>query len=297
MRKRFIHKLGLVVIVGLLLILGGCQVPPVKTKLKVVTSIFPLTDFVINIGGEKVEVITLIPAGANPETYEPKPRQVKEIAEAKVFVKNGAGLEFWIEKVVKGVANPDLTIVDASQGITFVQDEFHGVNPHFWLDPILAQQQVRNIAQALVQADPVNKDFYEKNSIQYLAELAALDERIREIVNTFSIREFITFHPTWTYFARRYGLVEAGVIEAAPGKEASPAHIKEIIETAKRLGVRAIFAEPQFNPKAAQRIAEEVGIKVFFLDPLGGPELKGRNSYLKLMEYNLEQMNQAMDIR
>ncbi len=287
--------LGLIVTVSLLLALAGCQVLPVEAKLKVVASIFPLADFVSNIGGEKVEVITLLPTGASPHTYEPKPRQVKEIARAKVFVKNGLGLEFWAEKVVRAAANPNLMIIDASEGISPIGDEHHGgANPHVWLDPVLARQQVKNITQALIQADPVNKEFYEKNAAQYLASLEALDKKIRETVTNFSIREFIAFHPAWTYFAQRYGLVEAATIEEAPGKEASPAHIKNVIDTAKKLGVKAIFAEPQFNPKAAKRIAEEVSAQVLFLDPLGGPELKDRNSYLKLMSYNLEQMNEAM---
>ncbi len=273
----------------------SCQASPAETKLKVVASIFPLADFAKNIGKEKVEVITLLPTGANPHAYEPKPGQVKEIAKAKIFIKNGLGLEFWAEKIIKATANPNLIVVNASQGIIPIGDEPHqGANPHVWLDPILAQQQVKNIAQALIQVDPANKDFYEKNLVDYLAELVALDNQIKDVVRNFSIREFIAFHPAWTYFAQRYGLVEAAVIEVAPGREASPAHIKEVIDVAKKLKVKAIFAEPQFNPKAAQRIAEEAGIKVLFLDPLGGAQIKDKDSYLKLMKYNLEQMRQAM---
>lgn len=371
MKGQFIYWLGLIVgviliVIGLGFILMGSYVPSLPTavpptKIKVVASIFPLADFVRNVGGDKVEVITLLPTGASPHTYEPTPGQVKEIAKAKVFVKNGLGLEFWAEKIVKAAGNSDLIVVDTSQGIALVRgdlnqrlvkrgilpdgtvweiidggtrvnidgvtyciltlevtegrcsggacklwsevkqqiesskdDHEHGVNPHIWLDPILAQQQVKTIAQALIQADPANNDFYERNMGQYLAELEDLDRKIREITSTFSRREFICFHPAWTYFAQRYGLVEAAVIEVAPGKEASPTHIRKIVDTAKKLRVRTIFAEPQFNPKAAQRIAEEVSAKVLFLDPLGGPELKDRNSYWKLMIYNLEQLNQAM---
>lgn len=378
MRGRFAYwvslLLGLILIlVGIAFVLSGFGLPvpfiqptpsappPPSEKLKVVVSIFPLADFVSNVGGEKVEVLTLLPTGASPHTYEPTPGQVKEIAEAKVFVKNGFGLEFWAEKVVKAAANPDLMIVDTSEGISSIPGEVegppltegvladgthwkltedgsrveingisysvealefqeelceakvcqawheikqqieaagdehsYGDNPHIWLDPVLARQQVRNITRALIQVDPANREVYERNEARYLAELEALDKKIRGVVATFSIREFISFHPAWTYFAERYGLVEAAVIEAAPGKEASPARIKEIVDTAKKLGVKAVFAEPQFNPKTAERIAEEANVRVLFLDPLGGAELNDRNSYIKLMTFNLEQMSLAM---
>ncbi|MBM4443971.1 MAG: zinc ABC transporter substrate-binding protein [Chloroflexi bacterium] len=293
-----------VVLMGLLAGIA-CDSSTDSGKLKVVATILPLADFVKNVGGGMVEVTTLMSAGDSPHTWEPSPGQVKTIADARLMVINGAGLEFWMGKVIEAAASPDLVVVDTSvfpdmEGLLLTADEDglgndseHGVNPHIWLDPLLAQQQVEAIAQALIMVDPGNKDRYLENATAFVAELESLDEEIRDATESFSIREFIAFHPAWTYFARRYGLVEAAVIEETPGRDSS-AHKKEVIDLARALGIRAIFAEPQFNPQAAQSIADEVGAEVLFLDPMGSPDLPDRDSYIDLMRYNVEQMRLAM---
>jgi zinc transport system substrate-binding protein len=124
--------------------------------------------------------------------------------------------------------------------------------------------------------------------------LKSLDAEIKSETESFSSREFITFHPAWTYFARRYGLVEAAVIEEAPGKEPTTKEQMRIIDLVKELNVKAIFAEPQFSTKAADAIAEDSGAKVLLLDPIGGPKLADRDSYIAMMRYNVGQMGEAM---
>ncbi len=301
-------RVAAVTMVLLVLFVGlACGSHTDSDKLKVVATIFPLADFVKNVGGDRVEVVTLMSAGDSPHTWEPSPEQVKTIADARLIVINGAGLEFWIAKVVEAAASPDLVTVDTSifpgiEGSLLTADEDghgvddsqHGINPHIWLDPVLAQKQVEAIAQALVMADPENKDRYLENAAAYVAELKALDDEIKDTTESFSIRQFIAFHPAWTYFANRYGLVEAAVIEESPGQDSS-AHKKEVIDLARALNIKAIFAEPQFNSEAAQSIADEVGAEVLFLDPIGDPELSERDSYIKLMRYNVDQMRLAME--
>ncbi len=304
MKPRFeFGKRVAISLLALLVVLGGVACAPRAStgKLKVVATIFPLADFVKNVAGDKAEVITLLPAGASPHTWEPLPEQVQSVADARLFFINGAGLEFWAEKVVKAAASSDLVVVDTSmmalmEGalLTGEGDEQGGVNPHIWLDPVLAQKQAEVIAAALVIVDPANRDVYIANAAAYVAELKLLDQEIRGVTQDFSIREFITFHPSWTYFARRYGLVEAAVIEESPGQEPSPAYIQQVVDLARGLKVKAIFAEPQFSSKAAETIAAESGAEVRFLDPIGGADLPGRDSYINLMRYNLDQMKQAM---
>jgi zinc transport system substrate-binding protein len=278
-------------------------------KLKVVVTIFPLADFVKNVGGDRVEVVTLLPAGASPHTYDLTPGDMKAAAEARLMVINGAGLDFWIVEAVESGA--DLLVVDTSvipaverallggddhehEGDEQEGHEHGDVNPHIWLDPVLAQKQVEAVAAALVMVDPDNKEFYLDNAAHYIDELEALDEEIRNATQSFSSREFVTFHPAWTYFARRYGLIEAAVIEEAPGKEPTADAIRKVIDTARDLQVKAIFAEPQFSSKAAETIAAESGAEVLFLDPIGGADLEGKDSYLELMRYNVDQMRLAM---
>lgn len=293
----------------LLVLLGGaaCTSGTDSGKLKVVATILPLADFVKNVGGDRVEVVTLLPAGASPHTYDLTPGDMKAAAEARLMVINGAGLDFWIVDRIESTSDllvVDTSVIPAIEGVLLAGDEHdhegdsghdHGdVNPHIWLDPVLAQKQVEAIATALVMIDPENKDFYLDNAADYIAELTSLDAEIEQATEAFSSREFVTFHPSWTYFARRYGLVEAAVIEEAPGKEPSAAYIRKVIDTARDLQVRAIFAEPQFSSKAAETIAAESGAEVLFLDPIGGADLEGRDSYVGLMRYNVDQMKLAM---
>jgi zinc transport system substrate-binding protein len=297
MKRHWLIKPIVLVLALALITSASCQTGEVEsTKIKVVVSIYPLADFVNNVGRDKVEVITLLPAGASPHTYEPTPSQLKDIAEAKLFVENGAGLEFWAEKVVTAAANPELVIVDTSKGIELLAgDELTEVgNPHIWLDPVLAQKQVRDIRDALIGVAPENEDFYQENTESYLERLDSLDKEIKQEVNLFTTKGFVCFHPAWAYFAQRYGLNQIAAIEESPGKEPTPEYIRRIIDQVRELGIKAIFAEPQFNPKAAQTIAAETGAEVIFLDPLGGPGIEGRDTYLELMHYNLEQMAKAM---
>jgi zinc transport system substrate-binding protein len=267
---------------------------PEPEKIKVVASIFPLADFARNVGGELVDVVTLLPPGASPHVYEPSPGKVKDLAEARLFIENGAGLEFWAEKLVNAVSSSDLVVVNTSAGIDLLGGTGEeGANPHIWLDPLLAQKQVNAIRDALIQIDPQNKDYYESNATGYLAELASLDAELQQRISQFRYKAFISFHAAWSYFAARYGLIEAGVIEESPGRDPSAAQIKGLIDKVKELNVKAIFAESQFNPKAASTVAAESGAKVITLDPLGGTS--GRNSYIEIMHYNVGQMVGVME--
>jgi len=290
----------LLLLVAVTFFLGGCSGTPTSNadRIKVAVSIAPLADLAQQVGGEHVTVTTLVPAAASPHTYEPTPAQVKEVADADVLALIGLGFEFWAEDVIESAANPDLMVVRTSEGIEVIRDEHeheeHEIgNPHVWLNPRNAMVQVRHLGDALIEADPAHQTEYEANTETYLAQLEALDEEIANQVATWSQREFIAFHPSWAYFAQRYGLRQAAVVERTPGREPSPAELAEIIETARRIGARAIFAEPQFSSKAAETIAAESGAQVLFLNPLGGSE--GPTSYLEMMRYNVAQMGKAME--
>ncbi len=276
-------------------------------KLRVVATIYPLADMAVNVGGDLAEVKVLLPPGANPHTFEPRPSQIAEIFRAQVFIKVGAGLDFWADKFAAAAYRDGLKMVDCSRGIDLVgndreheketggEDKEGHNNPHFWLDPVSAMMVVDNIARAMAQADPGSAKGYLKNAEVYKEKLKALDAAIEAAVAEFKKKEFVAFHSAWVYFARRYGLRQAAVIEPFPGKEPSPRHLAGVVKEARRIGAKAIFAEPQLNPKAAQVIAKEVGIKVLYLDPIGGPNLPGRSNYLELMRYNLSIFEEALD--
>ncbi len=253
-----------------------------------------------NVAGDKVEVVTLLRPGDSPHTYEPSSRDMKAIARAALLVVNGAGLDFWVEKL-KSAASDNMVELDTSvalekDGLLLSGDEHEGgTNPHYWLDPVLAQKQVEAIAAALVAVDPDNKDFYLENAADYVAQLQSLDEEIKNETQSFSSREFITFHPAWTYFAQEIRARGGGGDRGSAGQGADDGSTSgRMIDLAKDLKVKAIFAEPQFSTKAADAIAEDSGAKVLLLDPIGGPGLEGRDSYIALMRYNVGQMGEAM---
>jgi len=266
-------------------------------KLKVVASIAPLADFARQVGGDKVDVTLLLPPGASPHTYEPTPKTMQEISQAKIFIKIGAGLEFWADKLVAAAAKGVVT-VDCSRGVALIQahdHEKHGegnVDPHYWLDPLIAIGMVKKIEEAYAKADPADSSYFAQRASSYIAGLTALDKQIAETVKTFRTREYVTFHPAWNYFSRRYGLTVAGVIEEGPGKEPTARHIDRILRELRRLKIRVVFAETQFSPRMAEAIAREAGGRVLMLDPIGGQ--KERVTYIGMMKYNLALMKEAM---
>jgi zinc transport system substrate-binding protein len=265
-------------------------------KIKVIASIAPLADFVKQIGGTYVEVHLLLPPGASPHIYEPTPKVISAIADARLFVKVGAGLEFWAEKIIQASDNKNLLVVIASSGIPLLHETHTHLpseaDPHIWLDPLIARDIVTKIEKALVTIDPHHAELYRANALVYREKLSQLDREISEKVTTFKIKEYVTFHPAWNYFSKRYGLSVAGVIEESPGKEPSPKHIAQIIKSINRIGSRVVFVEPQFNPKIAEAVARECHAQIAFLDPIGGQ--KGRETYVDLMRYNISAMERVM---
>jgi zinc transport system substrate-binding protein len=261
---------------------------------KVVVSIYPLKEMVEQVGGEKVRVDFIVPAGASPHTFEPKPSDIKKLNQAEVLFLIGGGFEFWAEKVISTL-NKRPRVVILSEGLPLLKEEGEEhFDPHIWLDPVMVMTMVDKIRDTLINTDPLNKAYYMQRAERFKGEIKSLDSRIKESVRRFSRKEFVTFHSAWNYFSKRYGLRVIGVIEESPGKEASPAHIARIIDALKKTGSRVVMVEPQFSPKAAEVIAKETGARVFVLDPLGNPHTKGRDSYIGLMNYNLSILEKAL---
>jgi len=271
-------------------------VPSYAEKTKVIASIAPLADFARQVGGEKIDVKLLLPPGTSPHTYEPTPRAIQDVSNARVFIKIGSDLELWAEKIIKAAANKNLIIVDSSSGVSLLRDPHsHGhrsADPHIWLDPFIASGIITKIENAFIKADPENSEHYRLNASRYREKLSELDTEISGRVKEFRTKEYVTFHPAWNYFSRRYGLQVAAVIEESPGKEPSPKHMQKIIKKIRAMGKKVVFVEPQFNPKIAEVIAKESGAKVICLDPIGGQ--KDRETYLDMMKHNVSAIESAM---
>ncbi len=228
----------------------------------IIVSILPQADFVEHVGGDKVEVIVMIPPGANPATYEPTASQLKAVSSAAMYVKVGSGLPFeevWLDKICS--ANPDMMIIDTSEGINLIQGD-----PHIWLSPRSAMVQVENIYKGLVAMDPENSEYYYRNKEQYINDLEVLDTDITESLSGFDGRNFMVFHPSWGYFSRDYDLTMIAV--EIEGKEPSAGDMARLVETAKENNIKIIFVQPQFSTKSAEVIAKEIGGSVVAVDPL-----------------------------
>jgi zinc transport system substrate-binding protein len=283
-------------------------------KLPVIASIYPVADMVQQVGGDHVDVTFVLPAGASPHTFEPKPSLVKKISSARIFFRIGAGLEFWAEKFIE-LAGSGLTTIVLSEGVSLIHTAGHHhenktedphdgsyisnhesrvANPHIWLDPAIAKSMVNKITAVLCEVDHQHLTYYKLRGQNYLNDMDKLDRLIKVTVAKFNIKKYVSFHASWVYFARHYGLEPVGIIEAAPGRNPTPIQIKNIVEMIKRDHIRAVFAEPQLNPRAAEVIAREAAVNVLLLDPLGGPNLKGRSTYIDLIKYNLNVMQEAM---
>ena len=296
-----------VVALVLPILLTSCNTGTPGPRIQVAASIFPLADITRNVGKEMVDVYVLIPPGASPHTFEPSPREFKKFGDVQLFVTVGAGFEFWAEKLITAVATESLLVIRASQGIEMIPNVAHahqetklspaGIregNPHIWLDPSIAKKIAYQIAGALAKLDHHHARFYMENANEYVSLIDSLDGDIQEAVSGFQTKDYVAFHPAWEYFAKRYGLNQVGIIEESPGRDPTPKQLKRIVENIGKSGIRAVFSEPQLSAKVASAIAEEANIRVLMLDPLGGENIPGRDSYLDLMRYNLDVMRDAM---
>ena len=233
-------------------------------RIKVATTIAPLGDFVKAVGGEKVEVTVVVPPGAEPHTFEPTPSLMMNVAKANLYVMNGAGLEFWMDKLLE--ANKRMVVVDSSQGVALLQERKGEIDPHVWISLRNAACQVNNICSGLIAVDPANRDYYIKNRDDYLQKLQSLDEELNQTFAGKKNRTFIVHHPAWTYFARDYDLSQVPLMENE--KEPGPKYLGEMIDLARRNNITTIFIEPEYNPKAAEVIAREMNARIVTLDPL-----------------------------
>jgi zinc transport system substrate-binding protein len=242
----------------------------------VVVTILPQAEFAEKVGGEKVKITVMVPPGASPHTYEPKPTQMTALAEAEMYAKVGSGVEFelvWMEKLI--ATNKGMLVVDCSEGVELEEmvagDEQEeegngGMDPHIWMSPVNARIMVRNICAGLVEVDPVNSSYYEQNRDAYLQEMAEIDREIRDGLSQVKNRRFMVYHPALGYFAREYNLDMLPI--EWEGKEPTAAGLESLIQQAKAHDIRIIFAEPQFDPKSAEVIADAIGGKVVLIDPL-----------------------------
>ena len=286
---------------------------------KVVATIFPLADIVRQLGGEFVEVTTLLGSGASPHTFEPTVEQARFITDADLVFFIGGGLDDWAMRLAEAAGNTGLVaMMDAAEDwipdydpIHLGEEPYHhdhsndeantyghdhgSYDPHIWLDPMIVKDFIAPlIAGQLQEVYPQGGALFQGNLAHFQAELDLLNAEIAEAVGNYQQKRFISYHSAWNYFARRYGLEEVAAVEEFPGKEPSVKWMVELVKLAAAHDITVIFGEPQLGGSTAQVIAEEIGGEVLLLDPLGGIGISDRESYFELMRYNLKILNEAM---
>ena len=309
-------KLNIRMLVSTLLILAlcGCQKssPPQSKesvrKISVVTTLFPLYDFARNICGDKAEVTLLLPPGVEAHSFEPKPADLITISKADVFIYTNSAMEPWATKLLKGVAQPSLTIVDASEGATMLtagkpsheekghaseeHDHAGGVDPHLWLDFKNAAIMVDNLTAAISAKDCANADFYKSNATAYKAELQKLDTEFSNGLSRCGKRTFLHGgHYAFGYLANRYGLTYRSAQAVNPDAEPTPSTIAELLQLVKANELKYVYAEELVSPRIADMIAKETGVKILMLHGahnISKDDLVGGATFIGLMRKNLK---------
>ena len=232
-------------------------------KIDITVSVPPHAYFVERIGGNRVLAHIMIPGGANPDTYEPTPRQLINLSNSRMYVKVGAPNFPFENKYISTFldSSPRMTVIDASQGM-----KFRGEDHHVWTSPALARITAANIAKALAINDPLHKDEYERNLQEFLAEIDRLDQEIRKSLKEKAGYSFMTYHPAWGYFADEYNIIQIPIEEE--GKPGNAAHIRKMIDLARKKGIRDVLVQKGFDARNARTVAAGLGGKTVEVDPL-----------------------------
>ena len=322
------------VLVGLV----ACGAPNVTNNeasqgkgVKVVTTFLPITLFTEAVAGDCAEVTSLIPPNLGPHDFQATPSDLADLSGANVLVKNGLGMEEFLDDLISSADNKDLVVIDSSSGVKTIKaaggghhddhqddhgdahhdddhhegdddhDHGHGhshgeYDPHIWLDPVRAAQQVENIRDGLVKADPSCADGYKKNADQYTAKLKELNKEFTAKLNPYSGKTFVAFHDFATYFANRYSL-KAEFLVDLPEMNPSPADLQRVATQVKESGLKALLSEPQEGNRSFNALAKDLGVNIVEFNPLetGSAEsAKKPGTYFEVMRSNVNNLVQAI---
>ena len=267
-----------------------------KDKIAVVTTIYPIYDFAANIGGDKAEIINLVPAGIEPHDFELSTGDMQLLEEADLFIYNGAGMEHFVDKTLKAVSNKDLVVVEAAKETETLESD-NKTDPHTWLSIPNAIVEAEAIKNALVKIDAENADYYEENFKNYKAELETLNQTYKEELAELSGDTIVVAHEAFGYLCAEYGLKQEAVEGLTADSEPDSARMKEIIDFCKANQIEVIFFEELVSPKVAKTIANEIGAETMVLNPVEGltsEQEKEDLNYVGLMKENLEALKKAL---
>ncbi len=283
-----------------------------QPNLKIITTLFPLQEFARSVGGEKVQVDLLLPPGAEPHNWDPKPSDVNKIKQADFFIYIGRAMEPWAADLLKAIPTGRLRVLEAGR-VALPEPEDHPPgtqthaghghggkkDPHIWLDFSLDMKIVEMIAAAFSEKDPAQAAHYRSNARAYEGKLDALDQKYRSSLSSCRQRQIILGgHSAFGYLAQRYGLRQIALYGISPNAEPTPKKLAEVVQAAKNHRAKFIFFESFMNPKLAQVLAKEAGIGTMNLYDganVTKDQLQKKTTFLELMEKNLANLRRGLE--
>jgi ABC-type Zn uptake system ZnuABC Zn-binding protein ZnuA len=271
-----------------------------------VATLHPVALLAAEIGAQRVRVATLVPAGASPHVFEPRPRDVARLAEARAVLRVGGGLDDWTLPLLGAAPRPPrvLGLIDSpgldplpADGEAHAHAGEQQLDPHVWLDPLRVRDAIAPaIATELARLDPAGEPLFRARLAAFQERLGALDAELRATLAAAPCRGYVAFHGAWRYFGARYGLEEIAVIEESAGEEPTPRALARLLDAARAAGVTAILIEPQLPPRLATALAAELGgaTATVTVDPIGDPGDPARDGYEDLMRWNAAAFARAL---
>ncbi|WP_442878526.1 metal ABC transporter solute-binding protein, Zn/Mn family [Clostridium sp.] len=261
-------------------------------KLQVTASIYPLEQLTKMIGGDKVDVLTLVKPGQEPHDFDFKPADFEKLTKSDIFVYNGLGLETWLDNAMSQLKDNDIYMVEASKGVNVIKDG-DKVDPHVWLSLKDATIEAENIKNALIAKDPSNKDYYEENYKKLKSEFEGLYNEYKPKFDKLKRKDFITGHAAFGYLCKEFGLEQKSIKDIYGDGEATPKKLEELTKYCKDNNIKTIFSESLAEPKTSETLARESGAKVEKIYSLESSE--DDKTYLDGMRYNLDVIYKSLE--
>jgi zinc transport system substrate-binding protein len=302
---RDVRRLALLMVLAVSVSMVPASVAQAATKKQqVVASFYPLAYAAERVGGDRVQVANLTPAGAEPHDLELTPKQIDQLLDADLVLDLGRNFQPAVEKAAEQRDGPTVKLLDVlpiKTGAKLVnEDDPQALDPHVWLDPVLMGDIVTQVQRALTKADPSGRATYKRNADSFRAQLTALDARYADGLANCERKLIVTSHEAFGYLARRYGLKQEGVAGLSPDAEPDPKRLADLTDLVKREGVTVIFTEELLSPRIADTLAREAGVRTAVLDPLEGltaAKQKRGATYTSVMHENLAKLRDALGCR
>ena len=271
---------------------------------RVVGAFYPVAYAAERVGGARVHVTNLTPAGAEPHDLELTPAQIDEVLDADVVFDMGHRFQPAVEEAAQERSGPTVTLLDRlpihAGSKNVAEGDPSALDPHVWLDPVLMQGIVKEVRNALTRADPKGRAVYARNAAGFDQQLQALDQRYRTALGDCAIHVIVTSHEAFGYLARRYGLQQQGVAGLSPDAEPDAKRIAQLTDLVKRDHIKVVFTETLVSPRIADTLAHEAGVETDVLDPLEGltdADIAHGANYVTVMNSNLAKLTRALDCK